>query len=102
MASLAAGDADKLGKLSDKKYKQQAVWFLNAFWDEYFTDDEKREKVYDYCTKMIKLDSRGDEGNELDEFKAHQFLEKTEGALTVAAMRKALKDIDIDFKKKSL
>ena len=100
MASLAAGDADKLGKLSDKKYKQQAVWFLNAFWDEYFTDDEKREKVYEYCTKMIKLDSRGEEGNELDEFKAHQFLEKTEGALTVAAMRKALKDIDIDFNKK--
>ena len=90
MASIAAGDAEKLDKLSNKKYKQQAVWFLNAFWEEYFADDEKREKVYGYCSQMIKLDPNGEQGNELDEFKAHQFLEKTEGALTVAEMRAAL------------
>ena len=48
---------------------------------------------------MIKLDPKGENGNELDEFKAHQFLEKTEGAQTVAQMRKELKEIDIDFNK---
>jgi hypothetical protein len=48
---------------------------------------------------MIKLDPKGENGNELDEFKAHQFLEKTEGAKTVAQMRTELKEIDLDFNK---
>ena len=40
---------------------------------------------------------KGKRGNELDEFEAHQFLEKCVGALTVHDMRSALKAIDIDF-----
>ena len=38
-------------------------------------------------------------GNELDEFEAHQFLEKFENTLTVKEMRAALKEIDLDFNK---
>ena len=99
MAAIAAGDAEKLKVLTDKNYRSQAVWFLNAFWDDVLADDKEKNKIYEYTQLMTKLDPKGKDGNELDEFKAHQFLEKTEGALTVAQMRKELKEIDIDFNK---
>ena len=99
IALMGVDTAEKFEKLTKKPYKKQAVWFLNAFWEEYFQDEAAREKIWEYCNLMVKLDPKGENGNELDEFKAHQFLEKTEGAKTVAQMRKELKEIDIDFNK---
>lgn len=99
IALMGVDTAEKFELLTKKPYKKQAVWFLNAFWEDYFKTDESREKIWEYCNLMIKLDPKGENGNELDEFKAHQFLEKTEGAQTVAQMRKELKEIDIDFNK---
>ena len=99
IALMGVDTAEKFEKLTNKPYKKQAVWFLNAFWADYFAEEAAREKVWEYCNLMIKLDPKGENGNELDEFKAHQFLEKTEGAKTVAQMRTELKEIDIDFSK---
>ena len=37
------------------------------------------------------------DGNELDEFEAHIFLEKNITAITVKKMREVLRDVDVDF-----
>jgi hypothetical protein len=39
-------------------------------------------------------------GNELDEFQAHKFLESLGESLTVVEMRERLRKIDLDFNKR--
>lgn len=80
-----------LKELSDKPYVAQAQWFLNAYWkadgkEVKFSEQlEEAEKVWDMYNLIVSLDEeKGKDGNEIDEFKAHVFLEKTVGALTVA------------------
>jgi hypothetical protein len=46
------------------------------------------------------LDKKGKDGNELDELQAHRFLESFGETLSVAEMRNALREIDLDFNKK--
>merc|ERR1712166_269035 len=58
-----------------------------------------REKLWGYVEGMTKLHPNGAEGNELDEFKAHIFLEKSDMHMTVAKMRAVMKEIDLDFNK---
>ncbi|GBG35269.1 TolA protein, putative, partial [Hondaea fermentalgiana] len=60
---------------------------------------DQAEKIWTFCRKCEELDPRGAEGNELDEFKAHILLEQLIGAVTVTDMRKALRDVDVDFNK---
>lgn len=109
-------DMDKLKELSAKPYKQQAVWFLNAFWatgPAFGTEDvegaakdgdaadDKAEKVWKYCQKVIEIDAkRGEAGSELNEFDAHRLLEAFDATLTVRKMREVLQEIDLDFDKK--
>ena len=62
---------------------------------------EAREKVWEYARLIAKLDLKnGKDGNELDEFQAHVFLEKTGRVMTVKKMRAILKEVDVDFNKK--
>ena len=70
IALMGVDTAEKFELLTKKTYKKQAVWFLNAFWEDYFKTDESREKIWEYCNLMMKLDPKGENGNELDEFKA--------------------------------
>jgi len=91
MAQKLAGanDAEKLANLATKTYKDQAVWFLNAFWEQYGKD---AEKFWDYKHKMDELDlEKKNEGSGLDEVQAHRFLEKFNETLTVTAMREKLR-----------
>jgi hypothetical protein len=74
-------------------YKQQAQFFLNAYWSEY---GKEAETVYDFTSKFVELDKAGENGHSLDEFQSHRLLELTKNILTVIEMRKALKEIDID------
>ncbi|GBG16240.1 TolA protein, putative, partial [Hondaea fermentalgiana] len=60
---------------------------------------DEAEKVWTYHNSCVELDPRSEEGNELDEMKAHILLERTEGALTVRELRERLKSIDLDFNK---
>ena len=81
----------KLAEINEKKYEDQAIHFLNAYWSEptlaVGKDQEKLEKVYTACLLMEKLDKKlGKEGTKLDEFESHLFLEKTEGALSAHEM----------------
>ena len=97
-----ADEKAKLAKLSELKYKEQAQWFLNAFWEGetgpcFSANDDKAEEIWAIVHKAITLDS--EDGNELDEWKAHQLLESFGCTLTVEKMRAVLKDIDLDFNK---
>merc|ERR1719189_2108297 len=44
----------------------------------------------------MELDKKSERGSCLDEFQSHRLLEKQGQVLTVVAMRKALKEIDLD------
>merc|ERR1712137_885693 len=82
-------DLDKLHELCEKTYRDQAVWFLNAFWD---TKESEAERLWDYVQKLNELDLEfHEEGSALDEMKAHVFLEKFDETLTVREMRAKLR-----------
>ena len=99
---MGGDDMQKLKDLSNKTYKEQAVFFLNAFWatpPAFGENLELAEKIWGYVELCHKLDPKGEEGHELDEFNAHRLLEKIDQVLTVKDMRKALEKIDLDFNK---
>jgi hypothetical protein len=105
MAALAGGDVAKLRALSAVPYKDQAQWFLNAFWAGetgpcFSANEDKAEEIWAIVNKAVTLDKKkGEEGCELDEWEAHQLLESFGCTLTVEKMRAVLKDIDLDFNK---
>lgn len=90
MADLAA----KFTGLTRKKYVDQAKWFLNGFWKS--GGEANAEKIWEYTQKCISLDTRKAEGNELDEFWSHKFLESFGETLTILQLREQLKKIDLD------
>jgi len=77
---------------------------LNAYWKSgpnFSENNAECENVYVYHQTCVKLDKRREDGNELDEFEAHQLIEKVcDDALTVQKMREVLKEIDVDFNKR--
>jgi len=77
------------------KYIDQAKWFLNGFWAEGI--EQESESIWNCTQKFIELDARKKkEGNELDEFEAHKFLETLGETLTVIKLREKLREIDLD------
>lgn len=98
-----------LKELSLKTYREQAVWFMNAFWNSkgdgpaagpVFKNNAKAaEMVWAYAAECIALDPKGEEGCEIDEVLAHRLLEKLESALTVVEMREVMRKVDVDFNK---
>jgi hypothetical protein len=91
---------EMLKELSHKVYKEQAVWFMNAYWARgpcLGKDEETAESIWKVFKKCVDLDPRGEGGNDLNEFDAHRLLEHFDSTLTVRKMREALKDIDLDF-----
>merc|ERR1712137_319334 len=83
-------DLDKLHAICQKTYKEQAVWFLNCFWEEFA--DKEAELFWQYVLKNAELDLENHElGCGLDEMKAHVFLEKFDETLTVREMRAKLR-----------
>jgi len=96
MATLEGrSDQEKLATLGDKIYKEQAVWFLNAFWKKFA--EQQAEKIWGNVQMMAQLDTvKKAHGTALDEFMAHHFLEKNEETLTVQKMREQLREVGID------
>jgi len=82
-------------KLTRMPYADQAKWFMNGFWKEGIEKDA--ETIWKSTQKFIDLDTtKKKEGNELDEFMAHKFLEYLGETLTVIQLREKLKKIDLD------
>jgi len=87
-------DKTKLLELTRRKYSEQAIWFLNGFWTE--GAEEQAENIWKYTDRFIALDEKKKEGNELDEFFSHKFLESFGETLTVLNLREKLRQIDLD------
>jgi len=85
-----ANDLEKLHALCDKTYQEQAIWFLNAFWEDFA--DKEAEQIWAYVHKCseIDLENHG-EGAALDEMNAHVFLERFAETLTVRELRAKLR-----------
>ena len=94
----------RLSHVNNLNYKNQAIWFLNAFWSKgpnFGANPALREEVWECHKTCVKLDkAKGESGNELSEFDAHRLIEILDAALTVQRMREVLKEIDVDFNKK--
>merc|ERR1711933_245239 len=59
--------------------------------------EKEAEQVWEYVQAFNELDKKkGETGHALDEFESHRLLEKYGQTLTVVAMRKELKAIDLD------
>jgi len=85
-----ASDLDKLHDICNKTYKEQGVWFLNCFWEEFA--EKEAETIWNYVLTNSTLDLENhEEGSSLDEMKAHVFLEKFDETLTVREMRAKLR-----------
>merc|ERR1712063_238254 len=62
-------DLDKLHDVCQKTYKEQAVWFLNSFWEQFA--EKEAELIWQYVLKNEELDIENhDEGCGLDEMRA--------------------------------
>jgi len=89
MALQGSNDNQKLESLTTKTHKEQAVWFLNAFWDKY---ESEAENVWKIVKKTAELDlQKREAGNSLDELGAHRLLEAFNETLTVVALRETLR-----------
>jgi len=91
-------EQDGLNSITSQSYALQAQFFLNAFWYEC---ESEVENCWKFVQSFQKLDNvKGKEGNELDEFWSHKFLESHGDTMTAIQMRNALKEIDIDCNKR--
>jgi len=84
-----SNDHEKLQALSKLTYKQQAVWFLNSFWETMEPDAEKLWKYVHTCADLDLQDH--EDGCGLDEVNAHRFLEVYGETLTVRELRSKLR-----------
>eukprot|EP01103_Thecamoeba_quadrilineata_P002565 TRINITY_DN12501_c0_g1_i1.p1 TRINITY_DN12501_c0_g1~~TRINITY_DN12501_c0_g1_i1.p1 ORF type:complete len:222 (+),score=73.77 TRINITY_DN12501_c0_g1_i1:42-707(+) len=90
--------SDDFKKVTARTYKNQATFFLNAFWAEHHGE---AENIWNFVQKFIKLDiENGKEGKDLDEFNAHRFLEQNGETLTIVKLREILRETDLDFNKR--
>lgn len=95
MSLRGADDAAKLEDLSSQTYKNQAVWFLNAFWNSFA--EKEAENIWTYVHHCNDLDLQDHEaGHQLDEMMAHRFLELIKSTLTVREMRDGLRAVGIE------
>jgi len=86
-----ANDADKLKDLATKTYKEQTVWFLNAFWEDGL--ESQAETFWKYVQSINKLDTvKADQGSDVDELLMHRFLEQFKETMTVKEMRDSLRE----------
>jgi hypothetical protein len=87
----------KFSEASKKNYKQQGIFYLNAYWTEF---GAHAEKVWEYAHGFAKIDPLKDAGSELDEVQAHIFLEKFEKPMTALELRESLRSIDLNSNRK--
>jgi len=84
-----SSDHEKLQALAQFTYKQQAVWYLNGFWESAQNDAETLWKYVLTCSDFdLELH---EQGCGLDEVNAHRFLESYNETLTVRELRDKLR-----------
>jgi len=95
MTLRGSTDEQKLDDLASYTYKNQAIWFLNSFWNSF--GEKEAENVWAYVHHCNDLDLQNkEEGSQLDEMMAHRFLELIHSTLTVREMREGLRAVGIE------
>jgi len=90
MSLNGSDDYERLQDLVSRKYADQAVWFLNSYWNSW--GEENAEKLWAYVEKNAELDlQNGKNGCALDEMMSHRFLEVFDETLTVRELRNKLR-----------
>ena len=98
MSKVTAEQQAAWSEIVEKKYADQAVWFLNGFWEEM---EAQAEDVWKWVELFGQLDQeKHADGCELDEFWSHKFLESLGETMTVIEMREKFRTIDVDFNKR--
>lgn len=98
MVAILDGDDDakKLEDLCTLKYEHQAKWFINAYWNvaplNLGKNKDELEKIYTFAQNMMEMDEDKRDGCDLEQFKAHQFLEKNDKALTWVKFGQVVKE----------
>jgi len=103
-------DQKAFNEVTTRRYADQAMFFLNAFWPEM---GDKAEQVWGYWQKFVELDKlqwgalpegkrdeEWKEGSSLDEFWSHKYLESFGKVLTALKFREEFKKIDVNFDKR--
>jgi len=98
MSKVTAEQQAAWSEIVTKKYSDQAIWFMNGFWD---VVQPHAEDIWKWVELFSELDQdkKGD-GCELDEFWSHKFLESLGETMTVIEMREKFRAIDVDFNKR--
>lgn len=88
----------KFRRYTCKNHTLQAKAFLNAYWEENQGD---AEELWNLVHKFMEQDhENGKEGCDLDEFKAHVFLESLSETKRVVELREQLRESDLDFNRR--
>jgi hypothetical protein len=106
-AGAKPGWMDDFQKITGMTHTEQGIWWLNGFWKEKGCGQDYAETLWKEVHLAIELEAgkpkmygskvwEVKEGSDLDEFKAHNFLEKLGGTMTVVELRKKLAALDID------
>eukprot|EP00009_Paramoeba_aestuarina_P009185 CAMPEP_0201520460 /NCGR_PEP_ID=MMETSP0161_2-20130828/11374_1 /ASSEMBLY_ACC=CAM_ASM_000251 /TAXON_ID=180227 /ORGANISM="Neoparamoeba aestuarina, Strain SoJaBio B1-5/56/2" /LENGTH=290 /DNA_ID=CAMNT_0047918835 /DNA_START=60 /DNA_END=932 /DNA_ORIENTATION=+ len=88
---LHGNDLEKLHELCTKPFKEQAVWFLNGFWHD--MGEKEAENVWNQVELCVELNDKDASGSQLDEMKAHRFLERLKDTHTVLELRAQLRKV---------
>jgi len=98
---------DDFSKITGMTHTEQGIWWLNGFWKEKGCGQDYAETMWKEVHLAIELEAgkpkmygskvwEVKEGSDLDELKAHHFLEKLGGTMTVVELRKKLAQLDLD------
>jgi chromosome segregation ATPase len=109
MAAAKEKWGDAFAKITGLPFFDQAVWWLNGFWEE--GAQGYAEDIWNQAHLIIEIDTGAKilygkrrveqkQNCDLDEMKAHVFLEKCGETLTVRALRKRLSELDVDNNKR--
>eukprot|EP00005_Dracoamoeba_jomungandri_P013818 CAMPEP_0174269366 /NCGR_PEP_ID=MMETSP0439-20130205/40762_1 /TAXON_ID=0 /ORGANISM="Stereomyxa ramosa, Strain Chinc5" /LENGTH=350 /DNA_ID=CAMNT_0015358101 /DNA_START=13 /DNA_END=1065 /DNA_ORIENTATION=+ len=79
---------DDLTELCSKSFKDQAVWFMNAYWDEFASAEAENFWRYVQVANQVDVNGNG----RIDELEGHRFLELLKEEMTVMSMRKKLRE----------
>jgi len=97
MSRIAKDQEAKWQQIESRNYAGQCKYMLNGFWD---TLEKEAELIWNWCQSFNELDQdKHADGNELDEFWSHKFLEGLGETMTVIEMREKFRKIDADFNK---
>jgi len=90
--------SDKFEKYLSKPYKHQSQAYLNAYFNEV---QHEAEQIWQWTLLFNELDvEKKAEGCSLDEFQAHQFVDKLGKTMTVVEFREHFKKLDLNFDKR--